>query len=216
QKVREAANRLKCQNNLKQIGLALHAYHDSYAVLPPGGNGSGNQLGFHVFILPYIEQSSLYNDPTMFDFTQTWAMAPPTPFDRALQVRVPLWYCPSFPEEQGVHSFRTSVVVNTVHYHGVMGAKGPGYSFDGASTPPTRGGFANNGVLYRDSKVRLTDIPDGSSNTFMVGEIAWAPERIPDGGYTHHRRGWIQGTDGTGVANTAHACKNINFGINVR
>ena len=218
QKVREAANRLKCQNNLKQIGLALHNYHDSHGVLPPGAHGRGNQFGFHVLILPHVEQDNLYNSPTQFDFTRSWSNnSPPNPtISGAMQTRVPLWYCPSFDQEKGTHSYFGSITVYSVHYHGVMGAKGPGYSFQGASTPAERGGFADNGVLYRDSKVRLTDIPDGTSTTFAVGEIAWAPERLPNGGYTMHRRGWVQGVDGTGDSNTAHACKNVTFGINVR
>jgi prepilin-type processing-associated H-X9-DG protein len=208
----------RCSNNLKQIGLALHNYHGSRGVLPPGGNSTGNQFGFHVFLLPYIEQDNLYNDPNMFDFSRSYTInVPPNPtISGAMQTRVPLWYCPSFSLEKGTHSTFGDIVVYSVHYHGVMGAKGPGYSFQGASTPASRGGFANNGVLYRDSKVRLTDITDGTSNTFAVGEIAWAPEAIPGGGYTAHRRGWVQGFDGTGDANTAYACKNINFGINVR
>src|SRR5579883_1548903 len=61
QKVREAANRMKCQNNLRQMALALHSYHDSQGMLPPGViPGDGNLLSFHVMILPYLEQSNLY------------------------------------------------------------------------------------------------------------------------------------------------------------
>src|SRR5262249_24795461 len=69
QKVREAANRLKCQNNLKQWGLALHSYHDVNGYLPPGGwsvpndwNGwwAGEKGSWIVFTLPYIEQNNIY------------------------------------------------------------------------------------------------------------------------------------------------------------
>src|SRR2546427_3667564 len=66
QKVREAAARTQCINNIKQIGLALHAYHDAYKKLPPGGMTVPNAgatteagLSFHVLILPYIEQGNL-------------------------------------------------------------------------------------------------------------------------------------------------------------
>ncbi len=218
QKVREAASRIRCQSNLRQICIALHNYHNDHGVLPPGGNSAGNQFGFHVFLLPYLEQTNLHNDSNLLDFSRSYTSnTPPNPtISGAMQTRVPLWYCPSFDLEKGTHSNFGNIAVYSVHYHGVMGAKGPGYTFQGASTPATRGGFADNGVLYRDSAVRLTDIRDGTSNTLAVGEIAWAPERIAGGGYTAHRRGWVQGFDGTGVANTAHSCKNINFGVNVR
>src|SRR5437016_8916834 len=66
QKVREAAARLKCQNNLKQIGLALHNYHDTIGTFPPGGMSvpnvgttSESGLSFQVLVLPYIEQGNL-------------------------------------------------------------------------------------------------------------------------------------------------------------
>src|SRR5262249_27300817 len=60
QKVREAASRMSCQNNLKQIGLGLHNYHDSAGSFPPGGTTVGGQgLAFHVLILPVVEQLNL-------------------------------------------------------------------------------------------------------------------------------------------------------------
>src|SRR5262245_15178471 len=72
QKVREAANRMRCQNNLKQLGLALHNYHDAQGVLPPGAKVAGNWFGFHVLILPYIEQNNLYADPSRLNFSLPW------------------------------------------------------------------------------------------------------------------------------------------------
>src|SRR6516162_7856083 len=78
QKVREAAARVQCQNNLKQLGLALHGYHDAYKHLPPRGNHIPGQFAFTEFrgwmceILPYIEQDALagnmYTNPWFVGF----------------------------------------------------------------------------------------------------------------------------------------------------
>src|SRR5579885_2080043 len=59
QKVREAAARMSCQNNLKQMGLALHNYHSSYGMLPPGSNSSGFTVV--ALLLPYVEQNNIFN-----------------------------------------------------------------------------------------------------------------------------------------------------------
>ena len=66
QKVREAANRMKCANNLKQLALACHSYHDAYLLFPPGNNGGGSRdKGSWMFVvLPYIEQDNLYRQVT--------------------------------------------------------------------------------------------------------------------------------------------------------
>src|SRR6266487_6007615 len=63
QKVREAANRMSCANNLKQLSLALHSYHDTYSILPPGGRKATGPLyliGWPGLVLPYIEQNNAY------------------------------------------------------------------------------------------------------------------------------------------------------------
>src|SRR5437870_5415860 len=63
QKVREAANRMSCMNNLKQLGLAVHTYHDTYSYLPPTRNTKkgANNATWALLILPYIEQANIYN-----------------------------------------------------------------------------------------------------------------------------------------------------------
>src|SRR5262245_38887677 len=97
QKVREAAARLKCQNNLKQIGLALHNYHDTNSTLPPGGVAkisapaqptSEAGVGFHVLILPYIEQTALM---AKFDITRGYRAAINYPL---ANLHVSIYTCP--------------------------------------------------------------------------------------------------------------------------
>ena len=103
QQVREAASRMTCTNNLKQIGLALHSYHDTYKVFPPGyidrntnpastpDNDLGPGWGWASFLLPYLEQGNLYNQ---IDFKQGVASTR----NKALaQQPLTIFQCPSAP-----------------------------------------------------------------------------------------------------------------------
>src|SRR5581483_6687124 len=92
QKVREAAARAQCQNNLKQIGLACHAYHDAFRRLPLGNEGHAS-YGYNgrLFILPYVEQTALYE---LIDQTLGSWSAGMAPIDFKV---IPVYRCPSSP-----------------------------------------------------------------------------------------------------------------------
>src|SRR5438128_3536648 len=104
QKVREAANRMKCANHLKQLGLALHGYHDANGCFPPGVTADTSDLrnGRHsglTFLLPYVEQQAL---AARYNFAATWK----DPANLALaQARVPVFLCPTsdprVPDDDG-------------------------------------------------------------------------------------------------------------------
>jgi prepilin-type N-terminal cleavage/methylation domain-containing protein/prepilin-type processing-associated H-X9-DG protein len=153
QKVREAAARAQCQNNLKQIGLALHAYHDVYKHFPPATSGSTGRWGWGTAILPYLEQGNLYrqlNPPDPYNNSAATAMPAVTDPTRGplLQARIPIYLCPSDPDDNNPNvSFQNYGKSNYVAMAGVLDAAGSG----------------------RD-KTRVHAIPDGSSNTFLVGE----------------------------------------------
>jgi prepilin-type N-terminal cleavage/methylation domain-containing protein/prepilin-type processing-associated H-X9-DG protein len=178
QKVREAAAAAKCKNNLKQIGIGLHNYHGAQNYLPPGDD-TRTGYSFQVFILPYIEQDNLYAQmkvPTATNYT-VGVPAAMTP--------VSMYLCPSCLFLQSTYG---AEIINgqanyVTHYLGVGGPKGTNpqtgtaytmltkYS-DGTAVDNSQGGYAAQGVLGRDSRVKLTDITDGTSNTFMVGELS--------------------------------------------
>src|SRR6202035_532956 len=88
QKVREAANRMKCQNNLKQIGLAMHNYSDGYNQFPPGWDFA-TSWGALAHVLPYIEQDNVYN---MIDFKQSISAPANAP---VLGIQISTFRCPS-------------------------------------------------------------------------------------------------------------------------
>src|SRR6516162_4708987 len=94
QKVREAAARVQCQNNLKQMGLALHSYHDVNNTFPWGHQDSNGfySLPWAVFILPYMEQDNLYR---LFDTRKPFN--DPANQGPQAQTRVPVYCCPSSP-----------------------------------------------------------------------------------------------------------------------
>src|SRR5262245_58471 len=141
-RVRMSAARASSQNNLKQLGLACHNYHDVNGALPPGVNDK--HFSATALLLPYIEQDNLYKQIDFNKDVDDKANAT----IRATLVRT--FMSPSDPQ----------MVVSRDY--------GPtNYLFNAGNKPALKN---NNGVFYLDSKVKLTDIVDGTSNTLMVGE----------------------------------------------
>tara|TARA_R110002095_G_C4242695_1_gene239156 strand:+ start:1081 stop:1977 length:897 start_codon:yes stop_codon:yes gene_type:complete len=205
QQAREAARRSTCKNNLKQLGLAMHNYAETHGTFMPGAIAS-NYLGWTAMILPFIEQSSLYDQ---FDWRQGSYTSPAAGKINLGQNRISVYLCPSSSVEQ---SQLTSSVEKgfTQHYVGVSGPKGvnvadsQNYSVDGASQ--ARGGVATQGVFYLNSKIKFRDITDGNSNTFAFGESSWNEKT--------NFRNWVRG--GTDTTNDfwMDCCKNVANAIN--
>jgi prepilin-type N-terminal cleavage/methylation domain-containing protein/prepilin-type processing-associated H-X9-DG protein len=161
QKVREAAARLKCKNNLKQIGLALHNHHDRYGFFPPGystrvtgaGVETGPGWGWAYHLLADLEQDNVFRL-----INTNVAIGDPSHASARTQV-LSVFLCPS---DDRIGTFNTTgVSVNVAHanYVGVFGTNeiedGPG---------------VGNGVFFRNSRIRTGDVTDGLSNTFVIGE----------------------------------------------
>lgn len=211
QAARESSRRIKCANNLKQLGLALHAYHDALGVLPPGATGStlapeqmtsGNGgLGFHVRLLPFMEQSDVY---ASVDLEHSYDTAPPN--DILATTRIDMLLCPTAT----VTSYSG---VQTTHYYGVVGPVGtvPGTSLTYSTFTYTNCGFCPyslQGVLGVNSKVSFKRIIDGLSQTLMVGELSWKKANT----YREWARGYKGGTGSTG--GSIAPCKDIKNPIN--
>jgi prepilin-type N-terminal cleavage/methylation domain-containing protein/prepilin-type processing-associated H-X9-DG protein len=174
QKVREAAARLQCKNNLKQIGLAFHNYHAAHGFFPPGftsgsatvdGEGTGPGWGWGAYLLPYLEQDNLHR---RIDFTKD-IRDPANAYARSYSLK--LFLCPSDTPpgptftvvDEGGASLCDLAFGNYV---------GMGGTNEVTGYPDTSGGPQYQGVLLRNGRVRVTDITDGSSNTLFVGERA--------------------------------------------
>jgi prepilin-type N-terminal cleavage/methylation domain-containing protein len=168
QKVREAASRLSCSNNLKQLGLSCHAYHDANGALPPGYTATGAYVNgdtdtspgwaWGAYLLPYLEQANLQSQ---------FNLALPVQNSTAIQTLVKTYLCPSdilYPAPFAVtdSSWNTICLVAPSSYAACCGG--------GVSTTAATG----NGSFYRNSHVRLTDITDGTSNTIFIEERAFA------------------------------------------
>jgi prepilin-type N-terminal cleavage/methylation domain-containing protein/prepilin-type processing-associated H-X9-DG protein len=167
QKVREAANRASCSNNLKQIGLACHNYESTRHRLPPGvADGVGSTGSLVTVILPYLEQSNLYN---LFDFTQDVNQALVN--DAARLQQVPVFLCPSDASNVTLtdpgHSLTPGQPVGRNNYYGNIGTTASLYSSDVSRVGIFNIQFSGGKVT---NKVRITDILDGASNTAMFAE----------------------------------------------
>ncbi|MEZ6059775.1 MAG: DUF1559 domain-containing protein [Planctomycetaceae bacterium] len=192
QQAREAARRTQCQNQLRQIGLALHMYHDSVRVLPPAYPGGfqlhldGKRWGWGTFLLPYLEQAPLYAelDP---DHRELFHVVFDNHRRHLLQTVIPTYLCPSDPSEviaDRNHDFTgpTSIggaVAFHLNHLGFRGATSNYVANFGSSWRPNYGIWSadelrGNGVMGCNTAVRFVDITDGTSQTFAVGERTYA------------------------------------------
>ena len=172
QKVREAAARMKCSNNLKQWTLAMHGYHDVNGTFPFGASNSPRQT-WVMYLWPYVEQTALANKN---DLTQPFYLAPGTiagTMNGLCGQHVPIYLCPSdngqIDQNTGTYQrTRGNYVVN-------WGNSWYGQNPNPAASAP----FAHmNGDRSKPVKVKMTGITDGTSNTLMMSEalIAKSPD----------------------------------------
>jgi prepilin-type N-terminal cleavage/methylation domain-containing protein len=197
QSAREAARRAQCTNHLKQIGVALHNYHDTFGSLPAGvihfqRNGNQQEWGWAALLLPFLEQQPLHDQLQVT--TRRLRAVLNDPADRLLvQQPLRLFRCASDTTKE--------LLENTPRVRDFDGWAAVGTDFFGATSnyvgvagmwelsEPVVNGPDQNGVIYANSNVRLADILDGTSNTFAVGERnfacsagTWAGTRNSDGG----------------------------------
>src|SRR5262249_51766342 len=200
QKVREAANRMKCSNNLKQMGLALHNYNDTYGQLPKGNTAwiSPNKppyegsWSWQAQIQPFIEGDNIYAMAKTFANSgggnwYSW-------YNPACPIKQKIYTCPS--DSRGGPSCSGASIGLPGHDQAITSYLGNAGTTGTSSTPVT--GY--NGVLHWESQVRITDITDGTSNTIMVGERP--PSSDLDFGWWFAAYGWDGHGDGDCVMTT--------------
>jgi prepilin-type N-terminal cleavage/methylation domain-containing protein len=225
QKVRDAAARTQCSNNLKQMGLALHNYHDANGKLPSGvenvserPTGTPPNQGYHPYwswmalMMPFYEQQNLYTQADNFAHTGSptgspfawWPWgdfwdSPQTPANPALGTIVKTLICPS-DSRQNILLTGTQAGIypaSNVAFTGYLGVAGSAEGSIYLEAP--------NGILYSKSAVKLTDIIDGTSNTLMVGERP--PSADLYYGWWFAGAGW----DGSGVGDVVLGARSVNY-----
>jgi len=211
QKVREAAARTQCRNALKQIGLAVHNFHDANMTLPPAHNISPTHapgytypapadsqwlFGWTLRIAPYMEQENIYRQVN-FSAHPWWQYQvglPVTPDNTLNGIPVKMYQCPS--------DTRSNL---TTYYQGQKVALTGYLGVDGTHQ------FAFDGAIHVNSRIQLTHVSDGTSNTLLVGERPPSNDLIfgwwfagagpaPNYGTTDVTLGVIERRDPTGIA----------------
>ncbi len=181
QQAREAARRIQCRNNMKQIGLALHSYHEVFGtfspleIVPLDSTGRlscdpdglalwGSRAGaWHMFLLPYLDQAAVYHQ---MDFSTSIDGTPPNKL--AYSKGYPVDLCPSNPNADFVAPNVLGTPSHIINYGANIGN-----AFDVQEVECATDG---NGIFWHNSRIDISQISDGTSNTCLVAEtIGYSP-----------------------------------------
>ncbi|QDT66667.1 DUF1559 domain-containing protein [Calycomorphotria hydatis] len=180
QQAREAARRSHCKNNLKQIGIAMHTYHDAHRTFPPGllvpddrpdtndfgHRGYRQHPAWGFFLLPYLEQSGIY---VLQDFERVGSGILDSPSSsNGLGETLAAYSCPSDIKASKQPTNSSTSGYGTSSYAACRGkSRRRGQTYGGPY-------FAERGgMFWVNSRVRLRDVTDGSSSTILIGEVSW-------------------------------------------
>ncbi|MBX3423607.1 MAG: DUF1559 domain-containing protein [Pirellulaceae bacterium] len=195
QAAREAGRRVQCSNHLRQMGLALHSYHDTFASFPSGITYPSRAF-WSAHLLPYLERKPLYDT---LDFSAGWEVAG-TPNANACATFLSIYQCPSSgsPASTEIQGIAGRVPCN---YLAVASGTD---TLDAGDPAHHLGAAKRNGLMYVSSRTNLRDVRDGSSQTLAIGEALFLPDKFgPDAtGAEQIVDHWYIGSDGIGYSTT--------------
>ncbi len=153
QQAREAARRSSCKNNLKQMGLAIHNYHEAFGCIPIADvNGTSTPISAHARLLPYLEQTQVYQ---LVDFNVPYNHANNT---AARMVELQVFRCPSDPDPL------PAAVGGRNNYYWNAGSGIVMYNSGSAGQPQS------NGIIFHEQRIKFAHITDGLTNTAAMSE----------------------------------------------
>jgi len=218
QAAREAARRMQCENNMRQLGLGLQSYHTTYGRFPAGAAPAEagflpRYLGWNWRILDYLEAAAAGNQAAGAALVCSEGDPNCNIQSAVSHLRIPAFFCPSSSILE--HAGPVGDARFLCHYIGILGpigvnpATGKDYTTDNAGSSSTCMA-STQGVLPRDKSVQIRDIRDGTSHTVAVGELSWEAS----GWYTE---GWgfaatgPSGTHGSPTGCLVEACQNVKY-----
>ncbi|MEW4562093.1 DUF1559 domain-containing protein [Bremerella sp. JC770] len=185
QQAREAARRMTCSANYKQVALSIHNYHDTHLAFPLGGGVTGgcsgltgdHRFSWGVHLLPFLEQGARY-DAINFNVSNPVNSYPANHDPDTALGPVSIFLCPSNPQSDTMVNPSLSGAIDAYARTDMAGvADSRDWRCDSSGSPGLRPRSDGNGVFFADSATKFRDITDGTSNTLLIGEVTGDPKQ---------------------------------------